>query len=142
MTEVMMGCGHAANAVQVIDGERYPVCAICVGLDPMAQVEIKPPDLTGRFAKCAYNNPNNPDAVKTHMNEPIPSSMNLAFFEFKGEGSLAAVRKCKNCWFMDVGHEITDWHKEHDSTCQHCDHFEPHGAYEFDEYYCGCRGWD
>ena len=25
---------------------------------------------------------------------------------------------------------------------QVCNHFEAHGPFDYDTYYCGCRGWD
>ena len=50
----MMKCGHAANAVKT--GTDIPVCVVCYGIVPGADVvDDSPPDLSGRFAECAYN---------------------------------------------------------------------------------------
>jgi hypothetical protein len=68
MTTPMMQCGHAANATY--DGDK-PCCAICIGLEPGAKiVAANPPDLTGRFAECAYG----------HHGQ-VASSSELAFFK-------------------------------------------------------------
>lgn len=49
----MMKCGHAANAVNGATGG--PTCAICIGIDPGAEVvDDAPPDLTGRTARCGH----------------------------------------------------------------------------------------
>ena len=62
----MMKCGHSANAT---DADGKPCCAICIWLDPNAQiVDDAPPDLTGRFATC-------------YGHSKVPSSSNLAFFK-------------------------------------------------------------
>ena len=67
----MMQCGHAANATYQDNGEVKPCCAICIGLEPGAKVvATNPPDLTGRFATCAYGD-----------HKRVPSSSGLAFFK-------------------------------------------------------------
>lgn len=63
-----------------------------------------------------------------------PSSEKLAFFEYRGEGSKQATKSCKNCPYYDVAHG-----KDHKSVCNN---FTPHGAYEYDKFYCGCAGWE
>lgn len=75
-----------------------------------------------RMAKCAYGC------------NPVPSHQGLPFFEFKGEDSKEAKIVCKNCRYYDVAHG-----KGHKQVCEN---FVPHGTFEFDSYYCGCRGWD
>jgi hypothetical protein len=46
----MMKCGHRAQAT---DKSGKPICAICFGLTPDAEiVDEAPPDLTGREATC------------------------------------------------------------------------------------------
>lgn len=90
-------------------------------------------DLEGRVAVCSYS-----DCKKTS----VPSSRGLAFFEFMGEGSERAVRKCKQCNYFDVTH----W--ELNTTTGRVGHnfgdhdFVPKGAADLDYYYCGCKGWD
>ena len=66
MPQPMMKCGHAANAT-LSDGR--PACVICYGLSAGAdEVDLNPPDLAGRRAKCA-------DCDKT-----MPSGSDLPFF--------------------------------------------------------------
>jgi len=90
----MMSCGHAANSEGTpAGGTRGPACAIC------SEFVVAPaqPNLEGRAAKCAYDNPR---SKKVHTDrQRVPSSLSLAFFS----------------WQPDE---------------------------EFDEYYCGCYGWD
>ena len=66
---VMMKCGHAANAT---DKDGKPICAICIGLTPDAEIvaETKP-DLTGRKARCTQC------GRVTNSNEKLP------FFEYR-----------------------------------------------------------
>lgn len=86
--------------------------------------------LEGRLAQCSY------------CKKEQPSSRDLAFFMFHGEGSKHATEKCGECGFYDVTHmEVNP------STGRAGHLFGKHdfvvaGAREFDEYYCGCRGWD
>ncbi len=82
--------------------------------------------LAGRLAKC--------DCGATK-----PSHINLPFFEFQGENSDRARTSCKNCPYFDTAH--TDEVRARNPRVK-CINFEPHGAYEFDRMYCGCRGWD
>ena len=69
MGEVMMKCGHAANAVTA-DGK--PCCAICAGYTPDAFIAADTmPDLTGRKARCNY------------CGEIVDSKASLPFFEYR-----------------------------------------------------------
>jgi len=128
----IMKCGHAANAV---DTHGYPVCVICLGITEGAVIVDTQPDLTGRMARCYCDKP------------PIPSDRNEAFFEYRGPGSRHAIDMCKHCPRSYAGHLSKSeggahFHKEHNASCVHCDHFEPRGPHEFDLYYCGHAGWD
>ena len=68
MGEVMMKCGHAANATH--DGK--PICAICFGITPDAEIIADTaPDLTGRKARCKY------------CSEVRDSKASLPFFEYR-----------------------------------------------------------
>lgn len=120
---VMLACGHAANATDK-DGE--PSCAICAGIDAGARVVVATPDLDGRTARCSCG------ATR-------PSSTGLAFFEYRGEGSRSAVDTCKHCRYALVAHERK---RSEPHLRLVCDHFEPHGAWEHDSFYCGCRGFE
>lgn len=122
---VLMECGHVAQAK---DQHGNPVCVICIGIDKGATriVQTKP-DLTGRKAKCAYGH-----------NE-VASNYDLPFFEYKGVGSFESLQRCKNCNFFRVAH-TNEIRRIRNPTV--CNNFEPHGPFEFDTYYDGCRGWD
>jgi len=125
---VMMGCGHAANGH---DENGDPVCVICVNLDPGAEQPVAPPNLDGRIARCSCG-------------RVAESATSLAFFEFRGEGSRSATDSCKHCRYAEVAHRRK---RELQALGDHhlklvCDHFEPSGSWEYDSWYCGCRGWD
>ena len=83
--------------------------------------------LVGRFAKCEM------------CDKERASNYDLSFFEYRGAGSKRALEICKTCGYYDIAH-IPSIRKK--GACRICLGFEPHGAYEFDSYYCGCRGWD
>jgi hypothetical protein len=68
-----------------------------------------------------------------------PSALELPFFEFRGEGSRAATDLCKHCGYALVAHTAEVMAR---NKALKCTSFESHGAWEFDLYYCGCRGWD
>lgn len=63
-----------------------------------------------------------------------PSDESLPFFESRDTGSKQATIGCKNCFYYEVAHG--KGHK------QVCNNFIPHGAYEYDTFYCGCDGWE
>lgn len=117
MSNPMMKCGHAANAV---DSNGNPCCVICASIAESSMVvDDSPPDLTGRTAKCWY--------CKTEK----PSNANLPFFEYCGEGTTRA-KSCKHCGIIHPG--VKSWSK--------CNNYVPRGDTGVDAYYCGCRGWD
>lgn len=129
--EYIMKCGCVAFAYSVNreTGEHTPCCFThsgvidAVGDDIGKTIMRKQPNLDGRMAECAYG-----------CGSMKPSSVKLAFFEYRGPDSPDSKRKCKHCAYHDVAHGKGNPHV--------CDHFEPHGPFEFDKYYCGCRGWD
>ena len=82
----------------------------------------------GRYAKCCAESP------------ILPSSKDLAFFEYKGKGSYEATMSCK-CGYYEVAHIPGETHTC-TQYCGHCNDFQPHGPYEYDRYYCGHSGWD
>jgi hypothetical protein len=70
MAMPMMKCGHVAQGTKGDTGK--PVCVICIGIDPGAEIiDENPPDLTGRMAKCRSCD---------YMKE---SKFSLAFFEYR-----------------------------------------------------------
>ena len=108
----MMKCGHPANAINSAD---HPVCAICVGVTPLARVvDDAPPALIGRQARCTCG-------------KVVDSSTALPFYHYLGGGSVRAAETCAVC-----GYSIGT-HAGHVNDHQ----FIPHGSYEYDEFYCG-----
>ena len=67
MNEVLMKCGHTANA-EYDDGK--PCCLICSPKREAYEVVDEKPNLTGRKAKC------------TDCGEIVDSNWNLPFFEY------------------------------------------------------------
>ena len=91
MSQPMMKCGHAANAV---NGLGKPVCVLCIGLGiGCNEIDHTFEVSKNREAICCYKY----GSCEIHGKKP--SSTDLAFFESKPDK-------------------------------------------EFDEYYCGCHGWD
>lgn len=126
MKNPMMKCGHAANAV---NKEGLPCCAICAGLTPNADIvdENFGDRLEGRMAICP------------HCKKTVPSSLSLAFFEYRGSGSKWE-ENCKNCGIFHKDQPVFRYKGRNEV---HCSKYEPRvGGFELDLYYCGCRGWD
>ena len=117
MSEVFLSCGCKANAKRKVGEDWIASCAIHDCIDV---VDI--PSLSGRFARCCIES-----SIR-------PSTDNLAFFEYRGEGSRAATDTCKNCSYAKVAHDK--------KGTKACDNFEPRGAWDYDSYYCGHLGWD
>ncbi len=89
----------------------------------------------GREARCSY------------CQTVVPSRESLPFFQFRGEGSREATETCRVCRCYEIAHHPrTDGPEAYrgkiPSVIGTPHPFEPHGAYEFDGYYCGCRGWE
>jgi hypothetical protein len=87
-------------------------------------------DLTGRIAKCSY------------CGKQAESSRGLWFFEYLGEGSEHARRKCAVCGYYDVAHMEINPSTGRPGHNYESHGFFPAGAAEFDRYYCACRGTD
>lgn len=151
MSNLLMECGHTANATENRAGTKIPVCVICAGGNTGYDIPARNQfDLTGRIAKCAYGK--NPGrywyGTPEEHDAGVPSSYDLAFFEYKGEGSKIAQEQCK-CGYFEVAHASSANLGKHlqnadgtpnDRAIKH--EFEARGAHEFDAYYCGCFGWD
>ncbi len=131
----LMKCGHTAQGI--VSGSKEPVCIICHGNPDAAIPEDKTPDLAGRLAKCAQ------------CGRKETSSIDLAFFEYRGGGSRVANNQCHVCGYFTKGKPL----KNGKHCYQNSDKPIPHvcvnkgkkceyGAFEYDLYYCGCRGWD
>lgn len=123
MSNPMMQCGHVANSLH----NGQPACVICAP-DPKAHtVATEKPDLAGRMALCET------------CGKQIASSLDLAFFEYRGSGSERANTQCKKCNYHLKAHLPEVMAKNNRLKCTE---FEPRGAFDTDLYYCGCRGWD
>lgn len=98
--------------------------------------------LIGRVARCGSVAK---EPGSGHGEAPSTEHDRLAFFEYRGEGSRAATESCKLCGYGLFAHgsDATVW-KNGKTAVQNasCPGFEPHGPWECDTYYCGCRGWD
>lgn len=118
----MMKCGHQANTTK--DGK--PACVICAG-SPAADEIADSPNLEGRQAEC------------WHCGTTKPSTLSgqLAFFEYRGDNK----RLCE-CGFANTTHlsvcAINPFTRKPNKT----DHKFKAKVFEFDSFYCGCRGWD
>ena len=148
--EYTMKCGCVAFGM---DGKTQKPCCIThagfidgEGDDLGRTIAKKQPDLTGRRARCSYSHTAEDDDTNKLRRQrgwsacqiEADSSIKLPFFEWRGEGSFRAVTMCRHCSFYGSAH--TEENRKKNKRI--CSHFEPHGDYEFDQYYCGCMGWD
>ena len=95
--------------------------------------------VVGREARCGCG------AVR-------PSGRDLPFFEYRGEGSRAAIEGCAVCGYSECAHDPAHMetlvHKRDGSRRPtvvedgRCTGFVPSGPWRYDGFYCGCRGWD
>jgi hypothetical protein len=86
-------------------------------------------DLANRVARCACG-------------KEVASSADLAFFEFRGQDSREAALSCGVCRFHKIAHDRASERNEPHLVRARGHEFVSHGAFEFDHFYCGCRGWD
>lgn len=118
------------------------------------ETKSEAPELVGRLARCAYYGGEKPrgfysssscgngrDGTKCMCERP--SSRDLAFFEFCGDGSRDALL-CKHCGMMPTAHgdglgpcRNPGMRKHRPGTV-----YEAQGDRGFDRFYCGCHGWD
>ena len=117
MQKIFLSCGCAANSTN----NEKPSCVVHSG-SPDGVHSIDAPNLEGRRARCVCG-------------QLRPSSLDLAFFEFRGVGSPEGKRTCKNCRYYEVAHKPG----AHNGICKN---FESIRAFEYDSFYCGCYGWD
>lgn len=118
--EKLLSCGHSKNA-RIWNKEKQAYIDGCTFCGTTEFAEELPPSLEKREAICGCG-----------RREPSINFEKLAFFEFCGEGSEKAKKICK-CNYHENAHI---------NKRVECTQFEPKGALEFDQYYCGCRGWE
>lgn len=116
-----------------------PPIPSCVVHDCTEPAEIKP-DLTGRMARCIYRHEGNKGSQRPGPS-PIPSSYDLAFFEYCGPGSRTATEICL-CGYAIAAHEKNGGNCPKNGKRSNSGKFEAQGPQEFDRFYCGCFGWD
>lgn len=81
-----------------------------------------------RMARCSCGN-----------ERPSADREILPFFEDHGEDSKWATEQCHCLGLKEIHQEINPSTGRAGVT----DHeFHPRGPAEYDEFYCGCRGWD
>jgi hypothetical protein len=118
MQNIMLSCGCCANST--CNGK--PSCTTHFDI-PGGVFPVEPPNLEGRKARCAQ------------CGNTSKSSLELPFFEFRGIGSHQGNETCKNCHYYKIAHKPG----AHSGICGN---FESVGSFEFDNFYCGCRGWE
>lgn len=104
---------------------------------PAPAPAFTPEHLIGREARCTCG-----------ASRPSTSE-HLAFFEYRGEGSKRAIETCRHCRYAEIAHTQEIVRGPSNSILVHnvveegkCPGFEPHGPFDHDTFYCGCRGWD
>lgn len=104
-------------------------------------------ELTGRMARCtyygrrtakpgSYGGGNECNYGHRHAKTcpcEQPSSKDLPFFEFCGDGSRRS-EQCAHCGCYESAHSMSH-HK-----C--ANGYTPRGDRGYDLFYCGCHGWD
>ncbi len=122
---IILKCGCAANTkIKSMGGVTYSPMIDGCGVHRCIEPAEAAPDLTSRTSLCAY------------CREEAPSSKDLPFFEFRGEGSSEATDICQ-CRYHRIAHG-----KPPKPGVKVCGEFSPRGAVDYDRHYCGCRGWD
>ena len=93
MSDVLMKCGHTAQAV---DGGGNPVCVFCM----CEEVAEEKPDLTGRKARCSYFGKTfRRGGRMVTCHGEADSKYTLPFFEYKPKSQYDAYY-C-GCWGWD-----------------------------------------
>lgn len=105
------------------------------------------PDLTGRMARCCYDQGTGmePHQQRYGGPPPVPSSLDLPFFEYQGPGSRFATEHCRHCGYHLDAHDPERTRASDGRTAMqfaHCPGFEERDPADEDKYYCGCWGWD
>lgn len=104
----MMKCGCAAQGLRHMpDGSKVPCCITHGCIEPAEQINLE-----GRHARCAYygsstGRHNECNYGQDHSDICTceqPSSTELPFFEFLGEGSPESQNKCK-CGYDWIAHQ-------------------------------------
>jgi hypothetical protein len=119
---VMMKCGHAANAVHIgkNGAQDTPCCAICSGIDVRGDEVAETPSLENRKARCTYWG-------KTIDWKRISCGWNASQnHKFSPRPENASENVC----YCETDSDMSLPFFSHDADKK------------YDEFYCGCLGWD
>lgn len=136
-------CRVCGETMRDVDEHGYEDCS----RSPYTMDAYGPPDIT-ICTRCAHEtfmarNNLSERLARCHCGRTVDSSWSLAFFEYRGPNSQAAAKHCRHCGYYEVAHRYEASRVSPEPAKQCADHtFEPHGPYDYDIYYCGCRGWD
>lgn len=100
------------HAANAHNKDGDPVCVICLG-GPGHEVDDAAPDLSERKARCTYYGKRSADGRYRSTNESN-----------YGDRTPGATCKCE------------------EPSSNKLPFFRTHEDREFDEFYCGCHGWD
>jgi hypothetical protein len=112
----MMKCGHSANG---FNGKHEPCCVICAGLTPDAEIVVEAPDLSKRRARCFHYG----QTGTYHRGRGADCGWNAV-----PEGE--TIKPVNGICMCEV------------KSSMNLPFFEYKANKEFDEFYCGCWGWD
>lgn len=120
----------AREAIDLIREKRDPLALFNRYFEEWLLSHDKDP-LQGRQARCTCF-------------KLVPSSRDLAFFEYRGPGSRYAEHECAECHYFDVAHDPEEMKGRKTVVEQgRCTGFKPMPqGKEFDSWYCGHAGWD
>lgn len=147
MNKPLMKCGHVANSIS----NNKPACVICSCFEIDEEKSISQL-LKNRKARCSYYSKNHGrNSGPIHgggkcdsgiCSCEVQSSLELPFFEYTGPGSKYEFANSHPSQ-GGTGNYL-DSNKKMEHLCENNGKkFEPCvGGLEFDEFYCGCHGWD
>lgn len=98
-------------------------------------------EMSERTARCSYFS-------TCGQERPSSNRANLAFFQDKGPGSRVALESCSVCRYHKQAHTPETMNRPHMVAAMmkmrvSVEHeFMPRGEFPYDEYFCGCRGWE
>lgn len=84
----------------------------------------------------------NREAICMYCKAIRHSDPSLPFFESREDGTRAST-VCAHCGFYEIAHQYEESRVHKEPLPQTLGHdYRPRGAWQFDSFYCGCRGWD
>jgi len=101
------------HAANARDRDGNPCCVICIGSRGAKEIDNDAPDMSKRRARCAYYGKKSADGRYRSRNESN-----------YGDRTPGAICRCE------------------EPSSSSLPFFEHLPGNEFDEFYCGCHGWD